>query len=58
MVWTEEGNKADLTDDGGSGIQDKELNDARTLNNRIFTYTSDSNTRNGPAMAITTGMAW
>jgi len=51
MVWTEEGNNPAVTDDGVIISKIRTYKMAKTLNNRIFTYTSDSKLEMAEAMA-------
>jgi hypothetical protein len=51
FVWTEEGNDPRVTDDGILISKIRTYKMARTLNNRIFTYTSDSKLEMAEAMA-------
>jgi hypothetical protein len=51
MVWTEEGNKAAVTEGGVLISKIRTYKMAKTLNNRIFTYTSDSKLEMAEAMA-------
>jgi hypothetical protein len=51
MIWTEEGNIADVTDEGILVSKIRSFMMARTLNNRIFTYTSNSKLEMAQAMA-------
>ena len=51
MVWTEEGNNADFTENGILVSKIRSYMLARILNNRIFTYTSGSKLEMAEAMA-------
>jgi hypothetical protein len=51
MVWTEEGDDPTVTDDGVLVSKIRTYKMARALNNRIFTYTSDSKLEMAEAMA-------
>jgi hypothetical protein len=51
MIWTEEGDKASVTDEGVLISKIRSYKMARILNNRIFTYTSDSKLEMAQAMA-------
>ena len=51
MVWTEEGNNPTVTEEGVLISKIRTYKMAETLNNRIFTYTSDSKLEMAEAMA-------
>jgi glycosyl hydrolase family 42 (putative beta-galactosidase) len=51
FIWTEEGNKARVNDEGVLISKIRTYKMARTLNNRVFTYTSDSKLEMAEAMA-------
>jgi hypothetical protein len=51
IIWTEEGNEATVTNDGVLISKIRTYKMARTLNNRVFTYTSDSKLEMAEAMA-------
>jgi hypothetical protein len=51
MVWTEEGNNPAVTEEGVLISKIRTYKMAETLNNRIFTYTSDSKLEMAEAMA-------
>jgi hypothetical protein len=51
MIWTEEGNNPTLTEEGVLISKIRTYKMAKTLNNRIFTYTIDSKLEMAEAMA-------